>query len=181
MTTERLALNRQPHTSAASVLTELFTLFPAAEWHEDHGDVLWWYLDPQGKVCEAPIVGNPLDSEWDESDMSMHRHWSRIPNIEGLGALPPFAETPAVAPVPCKTCGDTRRIPITSLTAAGAWDDCPECGAAVDGQVTEVPSSAHRFGVDPRRDPAFEASGTGFEIHPRDVERMRAKQEGGNV
>lgn len=30
---------------------------PFAEWHEDHGDVLWWRFP----VSEPPYVGTPLD------------------------------------------------------------------------------------------------------------------------
>lgn len=30
---------------------------PYCDWHEDHGDVLWWRIP----ICEAPYVGSPLD------------------------------------------------------------------------------------------------------------------------
>ena len=33
------------------------TLRPFAEWHEDHGNVLWWHFP----ICEPPYVGGPLD------------------------------------------------------------------------------------------------------------------------
>lgn len=33
------------------------TLRPFAEWHEDHGSVLWWRFP----IAEPPYVGNPLD------------------------------------------------------------------------------------------------------------------------
>jgi hypothetical protein len=33
---------------------------PADEWHEDMGDVVWWYFK-DGKVQEAPYIGSPLD------------------------------------------------------------------------------------------------------------------------
>lgn len=33
---------------------------PLAEWHEDHGDVLWWAFDEAGNINEAPWVGSPL-------------------------------------------------------------------------------------------------------------------------
>lgn len=32
-------------------------LRPFREWHEDHGDVLWWRFP----IVEAPYVGSPLD------------------------------------------------------------------------------------------------------------------------
>lgn len=30
---------------------------PLEEWHEDHGDALWWFFP----MTEAPYVGSPLD------------------------------------------------------------------------------------------------------------------------
>lgn len=30
---------------------------PFNEWHEDHGDVLWWHFP----IVESPYVGSPLD------------------------------------------------------------------------------------------------------------------------
>jgi hypothetical protein len=38
-------------------MSKIETPRPYGEWHEDHGDVLWW-LYP---VKEAPWVGSPLD------------------------------------------------------------------------------------------------------------------------
>lgn len=32
-------------------------LRPYTEWHEDHGDALWWRFP----ITEAPYVGTPLD------------------------------------------------------------------------------------------------------------------------
>ena len=32
-------------------------LRPFAEWHEDHGSVLWWHFP----ITEPPYVGSPLD------------------------------------------------------------------------------------------------------------------------
>lgn len=32
-------------------------LHPATEWHEDHGNVLWWRFP----IEEPPYVGTPLD------------------------------------------------------------------------------------------------------------------------
>ncbi|TNF19176.1 MAG: hypothetical protein EP318_15590 [Rhodobacteraceae bacterium] len=34
---------------------------PLNEWHEDHGDVLWWCWDGNGWLGEAPYIGSPLD------------------------------------------------------------------------------------------------------------------------
>ena len=38
-------------------LTELLTLRPASEYHEDMGPVLWWVLP----ITEPPYVGGPND------------------------------------------------------------------------------------------------------------------------
>ncbi|WP_075594835.1 hypothetical protein [Novacetimonas hansenii] len=56
-------------------------LMPAEDWFEDEGDVLWHRPDEHGKLCEAPIVGHPLSSDWDDDDMAPYTLWSRIPNI----------------------------------------------------------------------------------------------------
>lgn len=40
-------------------LLALTTLRPRDKWHEDMGDVLWWYVK-DGVVQEAPWVGTPL-------------------------------------------------------------------------------------------------------------------------
>lgn len=36
---------------------EQVSVRPFSEWHEDHGDVLWWKLP----INQAPYVGTPLD------------------------------------------------------------------------------------------------------------------------
>lgn len=33
---------------------------PFCDWHEDHGDVLWWRIP----ISEPPHVGTPLDTAW---------------------------------------------------------------------------------------------------------------------
>ncbi|MCE2580736.1 hypothetical protein LDL36_20255 [Komagataeibacter sp. FNDCR1] len=56
-------------------------LMPKDAWHEDEGDVLWHRPDEHGRLCEAPVVGHPLCSSWDDDDMEPYTLWSRIPNI----------------------------------------------------------------------------------------------------
>jgi hypothetical protein len=46
-----------------------------AEWHEDHGTVLWWRFP----VVEPPWVGSPLDDEWEEE--ADFTHWTPLPNV----------------------------------------------------------------------------------------------------
>ncbi|WP_156370297.1 hypothetical protein [Novosphingobium sp. Leaf2] len=36
---------------------DLYRIRPFCDWHEDHGDVLWWRIP----ICESPYVGSPLD------------------------------------------------------------------------------------------------------------------------
>lgn len=43
---------------------------PLAEWHEDHGDCLWWKFP----VVEPPYVGSPLDDDFPD----YLTHWTRI-------------------------------------------------------------------------------------------------------
>lgn len=42
---------------AERVMKDLHKARPLEEWHEDHGDVLWWKFP----VTEAPYCGSPLD------------------------------------------------------------------------------------------------------------------------
>jgi hypothetical protein len=51
----------------------LATPRPLADWHEDHGFVLWWILP----VCEPPYSGSPLCDDWPE----YHTHWTPLPEI----------------------------------------------------------------------------------------------------
>ena len=46
---------------------------PAAAWHDDIGDVLWWRLP----IAEPPYCGSPLGSDWPEE--ASYTHWSRLP------------------------------------------------------------------------------------------------------
>jgi hypothetical protein len=43
---------------------------PAAEWHEDDGEVLWWRFP----IEEAPYVGSPLCNDWP----GHHTHFTQI-------------------------------------------------------------------------------------------------------
>jgi hypothetical protein len=43
---------------------------PIDEWHEDHGDMLWWRFP----VNEPPYSGSPLDDDWP----GYHTHWTPI-------------------------------------------------------------------------------------------------------
>lgn len=38
------------------------TARPLADWHEDYGEVLWWFFP----VREAPYVGSPLCDDFEE-------------------------------------------------------------------------------------------------------------------
>jgi hypothetical protein len=63
---------------------------PRDEWHEDDGNVLWWRFP----IVEAPYVGSPLGSDWEEHELEGHfTHWTPIPipssPEEPAGALPP--------------------------------------------------------------------------------------------
>lgn len=40
------------------------------DWHEDHGDVVWWWFP----IVEPPYVGTPMDSDWP----GCHTHWSAL-------------------------------------------------------------------------------------------------------
>lgn len=81
-------------------LRELLTLRPAAEYHEDMGNVLWWVLP----LTEPPYVGKPTDCghtvelhypEQGEVRINRvfvggwpgyHTHWSPIPMVVTPGA-----------------------------------------------------------------------------------------------
>ena len=53
--------------AAASKLDGLTRVYAFSEWHEDHGDVLWW----MAPICEPPsYVGTPLDSSWPWEDVN---------------------------------------------------------------------------------------------------------------
>jgi hypothetical protein len=57
-------------------LRRLRTLRPLADWHEDHGAVLWWHLP----IAELPHVGwGPgLDEDF---DAEFYTHWSPLPAV----------------------------------------------------------------------------------------------------
>lgn len=50
---------------------------PLEEWHEDHGNVVWWAWDNDRKEWfgEPAYIGKPLDSDWPE----YHTHWTPHP------------------------------------------------------------------------------------------------------
>ena len=50
---------------------------PLEEWHEDHGNVVWWAWDNdrQAWLGEPAYIGKPLDSDWPE----YHTHWTPHP------------------------------------------------------------------------------------------------------
>lgn len=58
--------------------------YPASTWRESDGYVLWHRPDKSGRVCEPPVVGHPLSSDWDEEDMAEYVLWSRIPHVNWL-------------------------------------------------------------------------------------------------
>lgn len=68
-------------TDLTNAARDVWTLYPASDWHDDDGDVLWHRLDEHGLLCEAPVVGHPLSSDWDEEDMAEYVLWSRIPHV----------------------------------------------------------------------------------------------------
>ncbi|QHZ52180.1 hypothetical protein [Paenibacillus larvae] len=41
---------------------------PYKEWHEGHGDVLWWVFP----IVEPPYSGSPIDEDWP----GYHTHWT---------------------------------------------------------------------------------------------------------
>lgn len=72
---------------------------PLSEWHEGHGDVLWWKFP----IEEAPYVGSPLDlgytieitvrTHTDDKLMrtnvggwpGYHTHWTPLPEAPTFG------------------------------------------------------------------------------------------------
>jgi hypothetical protein len=62
-------------------------LFPRDTWHEDHGDVLWFYVRPEiGHPEEAPFVGHHPDmggtDRFGEPTMPDYvTHWTFLPSV----------------------------------------------------------------------------------------------------
>ena len=50
---------------------------PLEEWHEDHGNAVWWAWDNDRKewLGEPAYIGKPLDSDWPD----YHTHWTPHP------------------------------------------------------------------------------------------------------
>ena len=53
---------------------------PLDEWHEDHGDVVWWKFP----IDEPAWIGCPLDSHWP----GYHTHWTPHPDVPALPQPP---------------------------------------------------------------------------------------------
>jgi Lar family restriction alleviation protein len=60
--------NHRPEEAVAElaggldVALDALRLRPREEWHDDTGNVLWWWLPISG----PPYVGTPLDTDWPE-------------------------------------------------------------------------------------------------------------------
>lgn len=52
-------------------------VYPAADYHEDYGTVLWWRFP----VCEPPCVGNV-------DDIDNYTHFSRMPIVWDGDGMP---------------------------------------------------------------------------------------------
>ena len=52
-------------------------LRPYAEWHEDHGSVLWWTFP----VEEPPYVGSPLDVGFAVSSILQNQHREEVGRV----------------------------------------------------------------------------------------------------
>jgi len=65
-------------TAATLELRRILRLHPHADWHEDHGPVLWWLMP----IGSSPWAGTPLDDTWpfDDED-EVHLQWSVIPPV----------------------------------------------------------------------------------------------------
>ena len=46
-----------PVSQVLSEAADLYRIRPFCDWHEGHGDVLWWHWP----IYESPYVGSPLD------------------------------------------------------------------------------------------------------------------------
>lgn len=60
---------------------------PLEEWHEDHGNVVWWAWDKDRKEWfgEPAYIGMPLDSDWPD----YHTHWTPHPAFPTAPQPPP--------------------------------------------------------------------------------------------
>lgn len=83
---------------------DLYRIRPFCDWHEDHGNVLWWRMP----INEPPYVGTPLDlgrgmlveitigveqvefpiqhvGGWPfDADDQRHLWWTRLPNANRI-------------------------------------------------------------------------------------------------
>lgn len=50
---------------------------PEADWHEDHGDVVWWCWKDGKWLGEPAWIGSPLCSNWP----GYHTHWTPHPRF----------------------------------------------------------------------------------------------------
>lgn len=53
---------------------------PLEEWHDDHGDVVWWKFP----IDEPAWIGSPLDLDWP----GYHTHWTPHPDVPTLPQPP---------------------------------------------------------------------------------------------
>jgi hypothetical protein len=64
------------------MIDDVMTVYPADEWHEDHGPVLWHHIGEWGDLCEAPIVATCLEHlEEQQPWPGYYSHWSRLPRL----------------------------------------------------------------------------------------------------
>jgi hypothetical protein len=100
------APDRQPEPVAQEIPPERDEMRPLSDWHEDDGDVLWWFFP----ISEPPYVGSPFDSDWP----GYHTHWTRF-------TLPkdPDQQPEPVTPDP--------REPDYSRSGIFATHDCWKC------------------------------------------------------
>lgn len=88
---------------------------PAAEWHEDLHDVLWWRFP----IEEPPYCGSPLDTHWQEHELEkVFTHWSPIPIPHELKA--------SEQAIPASTAGQAS-APRAGSAAAGGGSESEGC------------------------------------------------------
>lgn len=64
------------HPGADSAVAPAPEARAIAEWHDDHGNVLWWAFP----INEPPWVGQPDDSDWP----GYHTHWTPLPPLPNV-------------------------------------------------------------------------------------------------
>lgn len=72
---EQIHRNRSGDGKAGNhSLRNLITVYPAKDWHEELGDVLWWRFP----IKEAPYIGSPLAGDFPADFVT---HWSFVPAV----------------------------------------------------------------------------------------------------